>query len=211
MDNLSGVFPSISGTEDERNEPSDAFLMRQFQTGEEDSFKILFDRYAGRLINFAYRFLRSREEAEDVAQESLLRLYRGKVHFDPDRPFRPWLFSIAIHLISNRLRNKKRHPLSSLDFSSGPSEEKKPIELPDLSTPPPEMQVEKIELALIVQTALTALPENQRNAVILARFENMSYAEIASTLETSIPSVESLLFRAKQTLKKRLFPYVSLK
>ncbi|HMU76164.1 MAG TPA: sigma-70 family RNA polymerase sigma factor [Elusimicrobiota bacterium] len=114
----------------------DESLMRQFQAGDGEAFDALFDRYSARLINFAFRFLHSREEAEDAAQDVFLRLRGKKERYDPSRPFRPWLFSIASRLVSNRLRQKKRHPLLSI-FNREDDEGESPV-LIDPADPPDE-------------------------------------------------------------------------
>lgn len=197
-------------TENTRPIETDEALMVRFQSDDEEAFKMLFDRYSKRLINFAYRFLFSQEEAEDVAQRVLLTLYQKKSRYDPQRPFRPWLFSIASRLMSNRLRDRKRHPHVSLDYQS---DEDSSVGLahniPDASSPSSDRVAEKREVARAVQTALAVLPENQHAAVVLSRFEDLSYEEIAQVMDTSISTVKSLLFRARQTLKKELESYVS--
>lgn len=185
-------------------EELDESLMGRFQTGEGEAFDLLFDRLGARLINFAYRFLHSREEAEDVAQETLLRVHGARERYDPSRPFRPWLFSIAARLISNRLRQKRRHPILSLfraEENDPPSPRQDP---PAPAEDLPEHGLEKAQRVAVVRAALARLPENQRTAVVLARFEEMSYEDIAQTLGVSVSSVKSLLFRARQNLKNDL-------
>lgn len=190
------------------SEEPDESLMRRYQAGEEDTFALLLDRYAAHLINFAYRFLNSREDAEDIAQEVLLRVYRGKERYDPARPFRPWIFSIASRLVSNRLRNRKRRPQVSLDWKpEDGSDADTALDLPDKSYPLPEENLEKQQLARDVQKALETLPENQRTAVLLARFEEMSYEEIAQAMGSSVAAVKSLLFRARRSIITALTPY----
>lgn len=186
---------------------SDESLMRRFQSGDTDAFVLLFNRYSTHLINFANRFLFSQEESEDAAQEVLLRIHSAKDRYDVSRPFRPWLFSIASRLISNRLRQKKRHPLVSL-FHSTEDDDSPPVDPPEQRRHGPEQNMENQHLAALIQSSLALLPENQRTAVILARFEDMTNEEIAQTMETSVSSVKSLLFRAKQTLKNALKPFI---
>lgn len=188
---------------------SDEELMRRFQSGEEAAFRVLFDRYASHLINFAYRLLARRDESEDLAQEVLLRVYKGRDRFDPSRLFRPWIFSIAARLASNRLRYTKRHPAVSLDKPAGEDEQTPPnLDHRNDSSPSVDETLERQEIVSAVQQAIQALPENQRAAVLLARFEDMSYEEIATTMGSSVSSVKSLLFRARQTLKAVLTSYV---
>ena len=192
---------------DSDSSTSDESLMRRFQAGEDEAFQALFNRYSSHLINFAYRFLSSREASEDVAQETFLRVYRGKDRYDATRPFRPWLFSIAVRLASNRLRDQKRHPRVALEGEQDEDGDRQALDLSDTS-PLPHAELERRHLAERVKEALKVLPETQRTAVLLARFEGLSYAEIAEAMGTSVTAVKLLLFRARQTLKKVLTPYV---
>lgn len=192
------------------NRTPDEALMRRYLAGDEGAFTVLLDRYAPHIINFAHRFLHSREESEDIAQEVLLRIYRGKERYDPSRPFRPWIFSIASRLVSNRLRDRKRHSQVSLDLTRQDCPDEIPaMDIPDKSSPLPEEILQKQRLAEDVQKALEILPENQRTAVLLARFEEMSYEEIAQTMGSTVSAVKSSLFRARQALKTSLAPYVT--
>ncbi|HRC26256.1 MAG TPA: RNA polymerase sigma factor [Alphaproteobacteria bacterium] len=188
-------------------EETDESLMRRFQSGDTGAFVVLFNRYSTHLINFANRFLFSQEESEDAAQEVLLRIHNARDRYDTSRPFRPWLFSIASRLISNRFRQKKRHPIISL-FRSGDEGDSPPADPPERRDHGPEQSMENKHLSALIQSSLTLLPENQRTAVILARFEDMTNEEIAQTMETSVSSVKSLLFRAKQTLKNALKQFI---
>lgn len=188
-----------------RAEESDESLMVRFQAGSEAAFELLFDRYSSHAINFAYRFLNSRQEAEDIAQEVFLRIYRAKERYDPKRSFRTWFFSIAARLISNQRRFEKRHPKEPLENTSLEEEDHSFINtIADSSCPPSEELLEKKQLARQVQQALKELPKNQRIAILLARFEEMSYEEIAKTMDIPVTAVKSLLFRARQTLKRSL-------
>jgi len=187
---------------------SDESLMSLFQQGDGEAFHTLFDRYCSRVINFSYRFLNSREEAEDITQDLFIRIYRKKLSYDLNSPFRPWLYSIVSRLISNKLRDKKRHPHHSLDWTAtgeaGDGFSADSLETSSLA----ESEIfEKADLIRSVQSAIQALPENQRTAVILSRFESMPYEQIATAMGISLSSVTSLLFRARQTLKKSLLEF----
>jgi RNA polymerase sigma-70 factor (ECF subfamily) len=184
---------------------SDESLMILFQQGDGDAFHPLFERYCARIINFAYRFLNSREEAEDITQDVFLRIYGKKLSYDSKSLFRPWLYSIVSHLISNKLRDKKRHPHQSLDWTTSSEDgDGFSADSLEISSLKESDSPEKVEIIRSVQSAIQGLPENQRTAVILARFESMPYEEIASAMGISLSSVTSLLFRARQTLKKAL-------
>lgn len=165
---------------------------------------MLFDRYASRLINFAYRFLHSQSEAEDLAQEVFLRVYRGKDRYDDRRPFKPWLFSIAGRLLSNRLRDIKRHRESALDATN--DEGQSLVDILKDKGPSQEEAIVKADQIRRVQSALDSLPEGQRVAILLARFEEMSLEDIGETMNLSLSAVKSVLFRARERLKVLLVP-----
>ena len=191
----------------EKIEKTDEALMAGFKSGSHAAFELIFERYSSHIIGFAYRFLNSREEAEDIAQEVFLRIYKAKERFDASRPFRPWLFSIASRLISNRTRSRKRHPQEPLEIAAQDGVGHSHIDaIEDRSLKPGEL-LERQQLAQYVKEALQKLPENQRTAVLLARFEDMSYEEIGVTMDISLTAVKSLLFRARQSLKESLIPY----
>ena len=182
--------------------------MRRFRSGDEEAFQFLFNHYAPPVINFAYRFLHSQAEAEDLAQEVFLRVYKGRERYDERRPFKPWLFAIASRLISNRLRDAKRHPQTPLETSLQDDEASLTLPIPEKNLRP-DQEMDQKEKVKAVQDALKALPENQRAAVLLARYEEMSYEGIAQVMGTSVIAVKSLLFRAKQTLKQALSSYIT--
>ncbi len=190
------------------SDPPDESLMADFASGSQASFELIFERYSSHIINFAYRFLNSRDEAEDIAQEAFLRVYMTKERYDPGRSFRSWIFSIAAHLISNQIRSRKRHPKESLDKTQQDSDGNSyGGEIEDGSSLKSEDILERQQLVRQVQEALRKLPENQRTAVVLARFEEMSYEEISVTMDVSVTAVKSLLFRARQSLKVSLASY----
>lgn len=188
---------------------TDELLMSRFQNGDEASFEIIFDRYAKRLVNFACKFLRSQEESEESAQETLLQVYRKKQSFDAKQKFRPWIFAIALRVTYNKIRYQKRHPHESLDFSNEMTDEPLTSRIPDPAQLQPDQIMEKERGRQAVWNALGELPDNQRTAVILARFEGMSQEEIADTLNLSVSSVKSLIFRARESLKSSLQSFIN--
>jgi len=177
--------------------------MRQFQAGDVESFKSIFDRHSQHILNFSFRYLHSRTDAEDVTQEVFLRIHRGKDDYSPNRPFRPWLFTIASRLLSNRVRDIKRRPQISLD-SADPDATHEAFLVPDRTTPEPAQAAEVAERAAVVRKALNGLPNNQRIALLLCRFDGFSYEQIAEMMETTVSAVKALLYRAHQTLKQTL-------
>jgi len=176
--------------------------MRRFQEGDEDAFRLLFDRYAPRLVNFCARYQGSLEEGEDLAQEALVRLYHHRDRYDARRPFKPWLFTIAARLCANRYRDQRRHRIVSL-FAPPKEGEDQPAlidRLEDFSAPSPEDASERKEFLKLVESRLAELPDEQRAALLLLHAEQMSYEEIAAALESSVGAVKSLIFRARKQL-----------
>lgn len=178
---------------------SDNELITAFQQGDESAFAALVDRYRTRVVNIAYRFLGDPDSAQDAAQEVFVKIYTSAKSFRPNAAFTTWLYRITANACVDEIRKRRRSKTESSN------------ELPEFvsdSSTSPEEQVRLSELAREVRAAIAALPENQRMAVILQRYEELSYRQIADVLKTSIPAVESLIFRAKQSLKARLSVYV---
>ena len=163
----------------------------------------LFKQYYSRIYNVCVRLLDSREEAEDITQDVFVKAYKAYGNFRWESELGTWLFRIAVNLCLNHQRRGKRRRWMSLDVFEDNSEV---YVIPDRSLQPDEA-VQKSELERIVQKAINRLPGRQRVALILSRYEELSYKQIAETMNCSIPAVESLLHHAKQNLVKRLRPY----
>ena len=187
---------------------SDWELMRLTAEGDRAAFKQLVEKYQKAVLNLGYRFLGNREEAEDTAQEVFLRVYNSAKRYRPEAQFTTWLFRIATNTCLNVLRHRKRLQEVPLESSSDGTEQISGVNVPAPEHTRPDMHMEQEERNRIIEESIASLPPNQRMAVILKRFEDLSYQEIAKVLNTSVSAVESLLFRAKQTLKKKLEPYI---
>lgn len=183
-------------------------LMQLTADGDTTAFKQLVEKYQKAVMSLAYRFLGTREEAEDAAQEVFLRVYNAAKKYKPEAQFATWLFRIATNVCLNELRHRKRVQEVSLEPSHENSERGSGMDVPAPASMRPDTHLEQKERRRIIQESLEVLPPNQRMAVVLKRFEGLSYQEIAEVLNVSVSAVESLLFRAKQTLKKKLTPYV---
>ncbi len=181
----------------------DVRLMLEFQEGNKASFEILMRKYFPRLVNFIFRYVNSREAAEDLTQEVFLRVYKSGLSYKPQSKFQTWVFTIARNLSLNELRRNK-YKTVSLDatFSSDDGELKRQVEDPNSASPDDE--VLRREKAAAVKAAIDGLPENQRVAVLLRRYEQFSYEEIAQTMNVSSKAVKSLLSRARESLKNKL-------
>ena len=170
-----------------------------------DAARDLFERYHAGVFNVCIRLLGNREEAEDIAQDVFIRAFKAYAHFRGDADPGTWLYRIAVNLCLNHQRKQKQWRWLSLDFFSE-HPQTYPLAGRDMH---PEEAVQKAELERIVQDAINRLPGRQRIALILSRYEGLSYQKIAETMACSVSSVESLLHRAKHNLAKRLRPYIN--
>lgn len=188
---------------------SDAQLMLAFQKGDLSAFEALLRRNYRNVLNFTYRFMGRRDIAEDLTHEVFLRVYQNTAGYEPRSRFRTWLYTIAKNLCLNELR-RKSHRMQSLDEPGLQEGEQLPKAIPDPSLPPEDHLIRKERIAA-VRAAIDELPENQRLAVILRRYDDFSYEQIAATMNTSEKAVKSLLNRAKEHLQKKLAPWVEKK
>jgi RNA polymerase sigma-70 factor, ECF subfamily len=187
-------------------------LMLRAKQGDDGAFTQLVKTYQDRLTNIFYHLVQSQDAAEDLAQDVFLRIYRARHGYQPTARFSTWLFRIANNLASNSRRSKGRRKEVNLAGSeSGPlgirPQEQLAIEKSGLM---PNRQLDKQELQVIVQQALEQLNERQRMAVLLHKYEDMSYADIGDAMEMSAAAVKSLLSRARENLRQVLEPYMQL-
>ena len=181
----------------------DVCLMLEFQRGDKASFEALMRKYYPRLLNFIHRFVGSAELAEDLTQEVFLKVYRAAAVYRPKSKFQTWVYTIAKNVSLNELRRPVKTPLS-LDEPFQSEDGPVARQLEDTQTPRADAQMLRDETAAAVRAAIDSLPENQRMAVILRRYEQFSYEEIAQTMRVSVEAVKSLLSRAKENLKEKL-------
>jgi len=179
----------------------DAELMLRVKEGDGTSFGVLLEKHRASVIHFVYRLVQEQAVAEELAQEVFLRVYRSRSSYEPTAKFKTWLFRIATHLALNWLRDE-RH-------------ERGQERLDDVSADLPVRQVSdrrpSVEQRLVyevkleeVRRAVAALPEKQRAAVLMHKYEDMEYTQIAKALGCSESAIKSLLFRAYETLRARL-------
>lgn len=185
MDDPVGRDSSFSKAE------SDYELIKAIGAGDIVAFEMLIDRYRGPVLNFIFKYTGDRFGAEDIAQEVFLRIYRRASKFEPRGKVSTWIFKIAYNLSVNELSRRSRFaPMTCID---------------DYGAVPLESNDARLkELAQEMMEAIVHLPEKQRAALLLRVNEDLSYAEIGNVLSTSIASVESLLFRARENLRKVL-------
>ena len=186
----------------------DARLMLRVKEGDDQAFSQLVTIYHERLVGVLTHLIDDRQGAEDLAQEVFLRIYKARHGYEVTARFSTYLFQIANNLASNRRRDEVRRRV--VDLKSGENAGDRPLEqsLAASSSLMPARQVARTELQTVVQEALLTLNDSQRMAVLLSKFEEMSYTDIAATLQLSVPAVKSLLARARENLRARLEPYV---
>ncbi len=179
----------------------DAELMVRVKEGDGASFGVLLDKHRSPVVHFLYRMVQNHAVAEELAQEVFLRVYRSRGTYQPTARFTTWLFRIATHLALNALRDGKNERLQErLDDDSGD------MPVRQVSDLRPSVEQSLVYQAKLdeVRRAIAALPEKQRAAVLMHKYEEMEYAQIARVLNCSESAVKSLLFRAYETLRARL-------
>ncbi len=180
----------------------DVRLMLEFQRGEDGAFDALFDRWATRLLRFLQRMVKDPAVAEELVQETFLRVHRARKRYSPEAKFSTWLYTIAGNAARNELRRPfRRHVHESTDAER----EGAPLEL-EASAPAIDAVVHARRVGDTVEAALSHLPERQRAALWLCAVEGLSYAEIAETLDTTEKSVKALVHRARVALAKHVTP-----
>ena len=179
----------------------DAELMLRVKEGDGASFTILLEKHRLPVIHFLYRMVQNQAVAEELAQEVFLRVYRSRESYEPTAKFTTWLFRIATHLALNSLRDGKNRRLEERlddDSSEGPARQ-----VSDHQPSVEQNMVHQVRLEE-VRRAVAMLPEKQRAAVLMHKYEEMEYSQIATVLNCSESAIKSLLFRAYETLRARL-------
>lgn len=174
------------------------------------AFEQLVARYQDRLINVLDHLVHSREWAEDLTQEVFLRVFRARKTYEPGAKFSTWLYTIANNVASNSLRNRSRR--KEVAVSSTGSSDSSALPLGEMaiakSALMPARRLDKLEMAEVVRVAMESLGERQRMALLLCKFENMSYQDISDAMGLSVKAVKSLLSRARVNLRTILEPYM---
>jgi len=187
----------------------DIRLMLRVRADDREAFAELVGRYQHRLVGVMHHLVGRRDEAEDLAQEVFLRVFRTRHKYSPQAKFATWLFTIANNLALNAIRDRKRRPTVPLDSGDPAASGSWPTHAAgDNRDPPPQHKVHQDELAAVVRAALDGLGERQRVAVVLNKFEDMNYAEIAEVMGLTTKAVKSLLSRARANLRASLRAYI---
>jgi len=188
----------------------DVRLMLQVRDGDAAAFEELVRRYRDRLITVLEHLVGHREQAEDLAQDVFVRVFKARERYVPEAKFSTWLFTIANNVASNALRSRSRR--KEVGVPEGNGADSAPLPLDQLAKVAsgfmPTRALDKAEQAEMVRYAVASLSERQRMALLLAKFEGMSYQDIAQTMDLSVQAIKSLLSRARVNLKEILTPYV---
>jgi RNA polymerase sigma-70 factor (ECF subfamily) len=187
----------------------DIRLMLRVRDDDSSAFTELVELYQHRLVAVMHHLVGTAEEAEDLAQEVFLRVYRSRKKYRARSKFSTWLFTIANNLALNSLRSRRRKPVVSLPAQDSGPLGPRPAEqlVPDRRSGPMQ-RLQRQELAAQIRQALEALNERQRVAVVLNKFEDMNYAEIAEIMGLTTKAVKSLLSRARMNLRAALSSYI---
>lgn len=194
---------SISPEASESN-TEDVRLMRATAAGDDSAFRRLVEKHQGSVIGTIAKMTGRVSEAEDLAQQVFLRVWKSAPRYEPSAKFTTWLFTIVRNLVFNESRRTYRKHEISMEAQV----EATHFETPDNATPLPDSMVLHDELRAAADKAIAALPEPARLAVILRRFEDTPYEEIAEVLGTTVPAVKSLLFRARNQIRESLRSYL---
>ncbi len=183
----------------------DVALMALIGAGDHAAFRSLVERHQDAVVGTVAKMLGNPAEAEDISQQVFLRLWRHARHYRPEAKFTTYLFTITRNLVFNETRRRRRRKeISSQEYEAGSH-----IQIEANPNRQPDSELLQAELQQAVDAAIAALPEVQRMAVVLRRYEQMPYEEIAIALGLSVSAVKSLLFRARTTLRESLGKYLA--
>jgi RNA polymerase sigma-70 factor (ECF subfamily) len=183
----------------------DVRLMELIGRGETAALEQLIERHQALVAGTVARMLGSNSDVEDIAQQVFIRVWKSAARYTPRAKFTTWLLKITRNLVFNELRRTKRRAQVPMQ----PEPETDEIGLKDETTEPPDATLLEHELQQAIEEAIMQLPDTQRMALVLRRYEQLSYEQIAGILELSVPAVKSLLFRARTELRERLSKYLN--
>lgn len=180
-------------------------IIQKLQQGNEQAFKQLVENYQKLVVNTCFGMVHNTEDAEDIAQEVFIEVFRSIQNFRADSKISTWLYRIAVNRSLNFIRDNKRKKWyhSIEDIVKGKKQQLSAIQHGNNETPLSEM--ENSQRARIIHEAIDSLPENQKTAFTLNKYEDLSYKEISEVMDLSVSSVESLIHRAKIKLQKKLY------
>lgn len=200
---MSRIDRNPAGDAEEENE--DVRLMQLVGRGDMGAFEQLVERHQTLVAGTVARMLGSNSDVDDIAQQVFIRVWKSAGRYVPRAKFTTWLLKITRNLVFNELRRSKRH--THVPLQPDPSVDELPLK--DESNPAPDASLLEAELQRTIEHAIMKLPETQRMALILRRYEEFSYEEIGEILSLSVPAVKSVLFRARTELRARLSKYLT--
>jgi RNA polymerase sigma-70 factor (ECF subfamily) len=187
---------------------TDADIMLRVKAGDQSAFEYLVQKYRRPMVSFMYRMARNSAAAEDLAQEVFLRVYRSRETYEASAKFTTWLYRIATNLAVNHARDSRHErPEVQVSLDEPDDDTGTTLELPDASLNA-EQQMVRRERMLAIRRKVEALPEQQRLAVIMHKYQQMDYKQIADVLQKSESATKSLLFRAYETLRDQLKEFI---
>ena len=185
----------------------DLVWMERIKLGDTQALEELIEAHQYRVIGTIAKMLGGELEAEDLAQQVFIRVWKSAPRYEPTAKFTTWLFKITRNLVFNELRRRKRHGTQPLEMRSEEGEEIQ-MQAADLASKAPDQTMLEGEMQGAIQAAIDELPEMQRMAIVLRRYDEFSYEEIAEILELSVPAVKSVIFRARTELREKLRKYL---
>lgn len=198
----------VAGLRGELDPASDAAIMLRVAAGDEGAFTFLVEKHNRPVIHFLYRMIHNQAVAEELAQEVFLRVYRARDSYRAEARFTTWLYRIATNLAVNHARDTRHERSAQTVYLDAPDEETGTT--PDVADDEPsvEQRLLKDERMAAIRNQVMALPERQRMAVLMHKYQGMDYRQIGEVLKLSESATKSLLFRAYQTLRERLKDFV---
>jgi RNA polymerase sigma-70 factor (ECF subfamily) len=187
---------------------TDADVMLRVKNGDDSAFDFLVQKYRRPMVNFMYRMAHNSAGAEDLAQEVFLRVYRSRETYEASAKFTTWLYRIATNLAVNHARDTRHErPENQVSLDEPDEDSGRTLDLPD-ATPSAEENLVQRERLAAIRLRVQALPERQRIAVVMHKYQQMDYRQIADVLKLSESATKSLLFRAYETLREQLREFV---
>ena len=181
-------------------------LINGLKSGDEEAYRLIIERYQSSILNSCFRFVKSKETAEDLTQEVFIEVFKSIHSFKSESKFSTWLYRISVTKSLDLLKSMKRKKRFAVIKSLFAGDEPEELLLSSDSSNPHEI-LEEEDRKRVLTWAIESLPENQKVAFTLNKYDEKNYKEIAEILDTTVSSVESLIFRAKTNLKKKLYKY----
>jgi len=189
---------------------SDSGLIDRIKKGDQQAFKLLFDKYHLKVFNTCMGFMHNKNDAEDITQDVFIEVYKSVNKFRRESKFSTWIYRIAVNKSLNHIRdNKKSNWLNNIETLIAGTKNNE-VEIKDTLGTDPEIIFENTEKADMLHRAIDSLPKNQKIAFTLNKYEDLSYKQISEVMDISLSSVESLIHRAKKNLQKKLLNYYKI-